>query len=131
MTLKPHFLRYSNTGSSYVSGELAEWLGDKNIGARQGGTVSSANTGQDRAVASDPEEPTTSYWKITSSRQTWKRKSRHSLIITIISDTTRASTASLLLTPTSGEAKRFSKQRERIKLKTIETRRLQYSKNAA
>ena len=36
MTLKPHFLRFSNTGSSYVSGELAEWLGDKNIGYVKG-----------------------------------------------------------------------------------------------
>ena len=52
---KPRLL--SDNGSSYVAGELAEWLGDKNIGARQGGTVSSANTGQDRAMAPDTEKP--------------------------------------------------------------------------
>jgi putative transposase len=56
---KPRLL--SDNGSSYVSGELAEWLGDKKMGhvrgARQRGTVSSANAGQDRALAPDPEKP--------------------------------------------------------------------------
>jgi putative transposase len=52
---KPRLL--SDNGSSYVSGELAEWLGDKKMGHVRGGAVSSANTGQDRAMASDPEEP--------------------------------------------------------------------------
>ena len=49
---KPRLL--SDNGSSYVSGGMAG--GEKN-GTRQGCAVSSANTGQDRAMASDSEKP--------------------------------------------------------------------------
>ena len=59
---KPRLL--SDNGSSYVSGELAEWLDDRKMGHVSWTTynhvrctISPANTGQDRAMAPDPEEP--------------------------------------------------------------------------
>ncbi len=52
---KPRLL--SDNGSSYVSGELAEWLGDKKMGHVRGKAISPANTGQDRAMASNLEKP--------------------------------------------------------------------------
>ena len=50
---KPRLL--SDNGSSYVSGELAEWLDDKKMGHVRGG-ISPTNSKQDRAMASNLEE---------------------------------------------------------------------------
>ena len=89
---KPRLL--SDNGSSYVSGELAEWLGDKNMGHVRGA----------------PYHPQTQ-GKIERWHQTLKN-----------------------LTPADvyfGRGQAILKQRERIKLKTMETRRLQYRKYAA
>ena len=52
---KPRLL--SDNGSSYISGDLAEWLEDHGMDSRSGRTVSPANPGQDRALASNAEEP--------------------------------------------------------------------------
>ena len=52
---KPRLL--SDNGSSYISGDLAEWLEDHGMDHVRGRTVSPANPGQDRALASNPEEP--------------------------------------------------------------------------
>ena len=89
---KPRLL--SDNGSSYVSGELTEWLGDKNMGHVRGA----------------PYHPQTQ-GKIERWHQTLKN-----------------------LTPADvyfGRGQAILKQRERIKLKTMETRRLQYRKYAA
>ena len=47
----------SDNGASYVAGDLADWLEDKGMQSRAGSTVSSADPGQDRALAPDLEEP--------------------------------------------------------------------------
>ena len=49
---KPRLL--SDNGSSYISGDLAE---RSENGSRPGGTIPSANPGQDRTLASNAEEP--------------------------------------------------------------------------
>ena len=43
--------------SSYGSGELAEWLGDKKMGHVGGCAVLPANSRQDRTIAPDLENP--------------------------------------------------------------------------
>ncbi len=52
---KPRLL--SDNGSSYVSADLAEWLDDNGMEARPWRAPSPANPGQDRALASDAQEP--------------------------------------------------------------------------
>ena len=51
---KPRLL--SDNGSSYISGELADWLSDNEM-PRSWCTVPSANAGQDRTLAPNPEKP--------------------------------------------------------------------------
>ena len=46
----------SDNGPSYISAELAEWLDESNRSCPRR-ALSSANTGQDRALASDAQEP--------------------------------------------------------------------------
>ena len=52
---KPRLL--SDNGSSYISGDLAEWLDEQEDHPYPWCPLPSADPGQDRAVASDPEEP--------------------------------------------------------------------------
>ena len=52
---KPRLL--SDNGSSYISGDLAEWLEDHGMDHVRGAPYHPANPGQDRALASNPEEP--------------------------------------------------------------------------
>ncbi len=52
---KPRLL--SDNGSSYVSAELADWLECTEHGARSRRALPSADTGQDRTLASDAQEP--------------------------------------------------------------------------
>ena len=47
----------SDNGSSYVAGDLANWLQDKGIEHVRRGTLSSPNSGKDRTLAPDTEEP--------------------------------------------------------------------------
>ena len=63
---KPRLL--SDNGSSYISGELAEWLGVKKMRHVRGGAISPANTGRDRAMAPDPGEPHSAGELLLSSR---------------------------------------------------------------
>ena len=52
---RPRLLR--DNGSVYVAGDLAKWLEEQGHAACARRAVSSADPGQDRALASDPEEP--------------------------------------------------------------------------
>ena len=52
---KPRLL--SDNGSSYIAGDLADWLEDQGMDHVRGRTEPSSDPGQDRALASDPEEP--------------------------------------------------------------------------
>jgi putative transposase len=47
----------SDNGSSYISGELADWLGKQEMKHVRRAALSSPDPGQDRALAPDPEEP--------------------------------------------------------------------------
>ena len=47
----------SDNGSSYVAGDLAKWLGARNIEQPPRRALSSDDPGQDRALAPDPQEP--------------------------------------------------------------------------
>ena len=129
MILKPHFLRYSNTGSSYVSGELAEWLGDKNIGHVRG----------------VPYHPQTQD-KIERWHQTLKNRillenyffsvDLEAQIEAFVDHYNHQRYHESINNLTSadvyfGRGQEILKQREMIKLKTMEIRRLQYSKHAA
>jgi len=51
---KPRLL--SDNGASYISHELADYIKDNNMSHVRGGTLSSANTGKDRTLASNAEE---------------------------------------------------------------------------
>ena len=52
---KPRLL--SDNGSSYIAGDLADWLEDQGMDHVRGAPKPSSDPGQDRALASDPEEP--------------------------------------------------------------------------
>ena len=52
---KPRLL--SDNGSSYISGDLADWLEDHGMKHVRGAPLSSPDTGQDRALAPDLEKP--------------------------------------------------------------------------
>ena len=45
----------SDNGSSYIAGDLAKWLGARNIQTRPWRALSSDDPGQDRALAPDPQ----------------------------------------------------------------------------
>ena len=47
----------SDNGSSYIAGDLAEWLADHGIDHVRGAPLPSPDPGQDRALAPDPQEP--------------------------------------------------------------------------
>ncbi len=47
----------SDNGASYIAGDLAEWLDGKGMAARPRRALPSADAGQDRALASDAQEP--------------------------------------------------------------------------
>jgi len=127
VVLKPRLL--PDNGSSYVSGELAEWLGDKNMGHVRGA----------------PYQPQTQ-GKIERWHQT--RKNRILLDNYFFPAGLEAQIAAFVdhynhhryhesiqnLTPADvyfGRGQAILKQREKIKLKTMETQRLQYRKHAA
>ncbi len=47
----------SDNGSSYVAGDLADWLGSRGMTHIRGAPPPSSNAGQDRALAPDAQEP--------------------------------------------------------------------------
>ena len=117
---KPRLL--SDKGPSYISGELAEWRGVKKL-RHVRRVISSTNTGQDRAMAPDPEE------LLLSSRSGGAdRGVRRSL---------QPSTLSRKLQQPHPRKRLLRawqailKKRKRIKRKRTEAGRLQYPKNAA
>ena len=52
---KPRLL--SDNGSSYIAGDLADWLEHQGIDHVRGAPQPSPDPGQDRVLASDPEGP--------------------------------------------------------------------------
>ena len=124
---KPRLL--SDNGSSYVSGELAEWLGDKKMGHVRGA----------------PYHPQTQ-GKIKRWHQTLKNRillenyfflaDLEAQIEAFVDHYSHQRYHESInnLTPADvyfGRGQAILKQRERIKLKTMETRRLQYREHAA
>ena len=93
----------SDNGSSYVAGDLAKWLGDRKHQAPPRRALSSDDTGQDRALAPDPQEPHPA-GKLLSCPAISKPRSRPSSPTTTTAATTRASTISPRPTSTSGAA---------------------------
>ena len=100
---KPRLL--SDNGSSYVSGDLADWLGDKNMGHVRGAPYHPQTQGKIER------------WHQTLKnrillenyffQQPLRRKSRRSSIIVTINATTKASTTSRPQTSTSGVGRPF------------------------
>ena len=124
---KPRLL--SDNGSTYISGDLADWLDEPKMSHVRGAPYHP----QTRARSSVGTKPsrTASCWKITICRATSSSKSMPSLITTTTTATTRACKT---LTPADvyfGRGQTILKQSERIKRKTIETRRLLHRKSAA
>ena len=85
---KPRLL--SDNGSSYISGDLAEWLEDHGMDHLRGAPYHPPNPGQDRALASNPEEPGSGL-KIIIYPAISKTRSAPSSITTTTNATTRAS----------------------------------------
>ena len=124
---KPRLL--SDNGSSYVSGELAEWLGDKKMGhvrgvpyhpQTQGKIEQWHQTLKNRVLLENYFFPADLEAQIEAFVDHYNHRRYHESINN--------------LTPADvyfGRGQAILKQRERIKLKTIETRRLQYRKHAA
>jgi transposase InsO family protein len=124
---KPRLL--SDNGSSYVSGELAEWLGDKNMGHVRGAPYHPQTQGKierwhqtlkNRILLENYFFPAALETQIEASVDHYNHQRHHKSINN--------------LTPADvyfGRRQAILKQRERIKLKTMETRRLQYRKYAA
>ena len=124
---KPRLL--SDNGSSYVSGELAEWLGDKKIGHVRGAPYHPQTQGKierwhqtlkNRILLDNYFFPADLEAQIEAFVDHYNHQRYHESINN--------------LTPADiyfGRGQSILKQRERIKRKTMETRRLQYRKYAA
>ena len=84
---KPRLL--SDNGSSYVPGELADWLDDRRMKHVPGRAISSPNLGQDRTLASDTEKPHPARTLLPARRSRSPERARSSST-TIIVATTRA-----------------------------------------
>ncbi len=124
---KPRLL--SDNGSSYVSGELAEWLGDKDMGHVRGAPYHPQTQGKierwhqtlkNRILLENYFFPADLEAQIKSFVDHYNHQRYHESINN--------------LTPADvyfGRGQAILKQRERIKLKTMNTRRLQYHKYAA
>ena len=91
----------SDNGSSYVAEDLAEWLDRAEHGACPRRALSSADPGQDRALASDAQEPHPAR-ALRPARRSRTPGRRPSSSTTTMPAITRASTISLRLTSTSG-----------------------------
>ena len=100
---KPRLL--SDNGSSYVSGDLAEWLQDKGMKHSRGAPYHPQTQGKIERWHQTATGP--SCWKTTSYPVISKPRSKPSSITTIISATTRASTTSHRPTSTSDATKSF------------------------
>ena len=74
---KPRLL--SDNGSSYVAGDLADFLDDKRHGSRPGRAAPSTDPRQDRALASDHEEPRPA-GKLLTCPAIWNGRSKPSSI---------------------------------------------------
>ena len=79
----------ATTAPVYVSGDLAKWLDDAGHGARSRRALSSADPGQDRALASDAQEPHPAR-KLLPARRSRSAASTPSSTTTITGATTRA-----------------------------------------
>ena len=124
---KPRLL--SDNGSSYVSGELAEWLGDKKMGHVRGAPYHPQTQGKierwhqtlkNRILLDNYFFPADLEAQIEAFVDHYNHQRYHESINN--------------LTPADvyfGRGQSILKQRERIKRKTMETRRLQYRKHAA
>ena len=124
---KPRLL--SDNGSSYVSGELAEWLGDKKMGHVRGAPYHPQTQGKierwhqtlkNRILLDNYFFPADLEAQIEAFVDHYNHQRYHESIHN--------------LTPADvyfGRGQAILKQRERIKRKTIETRRLQHRKYAA
>ena len=70
----------SDNGSSYIAGDLADWLKDRGHGSYPWGAAASPDPGQDRALAPDPQEPHPARELLSSRRsRTEDRRLRRSL----------------------------------------------------
>ena len=124
---KPRLL--SDNGSSYVSGELAEWLGDKKMGHVRGAPYHPQTQGKierwhqtlkNRILLENYFFPADLKAQIETFVDHYNHRRYHESIHN--------------LTPADvyfGRGQSILKQRERIKLKTMENRRLQHCKYAA
>ena len=124
---KPRLL--SDNGSSYVSGELAEWLGNKKMGHVRGAPYHPQTQGKierwhqtlkNRILLENYFFPADMEAQIKAFVDHYNHRRYHESINN--------------LTPADvyfGRGQSILKQRERIKLKTLETRRLQCRKYAA
>ena len=124
---KPRLL--SDNGSSYVSGDLAEWLGDKKMGHVRGAPYHPQTQGKierwhqtlkNRILLENYFFPNDLKNQIELFVDHYNHRRYHESINN--------------LTPADvyfGRGQAILNQRERIKLKTMETRRLQYRKHAA
>ena len=119
-----------DNGASYISADLAEWLDGKGMAARPRRALPSPDPGQDRALASDAEEPHPA-GKLLPARRSRSARSRPSSSTT----TMRRYHESLgNLTPADvyfGRGEAILLERERIKRQTIANRRLQHHAQAA
>jgi transposase InsO family protein len=124
---KPRLI--SDNGSSCVSGELAEWLGDKKMDHFRGAPNHPKTQGEierwhqtlkNRILLENYFFPEDLEAQIEAFVDHYNHKRYHESVN--------------ILTPADvyfGRGQSILKHRERIKLKTIETRRLQYRKYAA
>ena len=97
-TNRPRLL--SDNGSSYVAGDLAKWLGDRNIKHVRGAPYHPMTQGKIERWHQTLKNRIR--WKITSCPVISKPRSRSSSTTTITAATTRASTISPRPTSTSG-----------------------------
>jgi len=130
---KPHVLQkprlLSDNGSSHVFGELAEWLGDKKVGHVRGAPYQPQTQGKigrwhqtlkNRILLENYFSPADLEVQIETFVDHYNYRRYHESINN--------------LTPANvcfGRGQSILKQRERIKLKTMENRRLQHRKYAA
>ena len=124
---KPRLL--SDNGSSYISSDLAEWLKDRGHRACSRRPMPSADSGQDRALAPDAQEP-------HSARELYLPDDLKAQIARFIEryNHRRYHESLQNLTPADvyfGRGRTILLERERIKRDTIRQRRLKHQLKAA
>ena len=129
MTVAHRLRLLSDNGSSYVASDLADWLDKQNIRACPRSALPSADPRQNRALASDAQEPHPARALLPARRSRTSSRGLHRALqpCPLSREPRQSHPADVYF----GRAETILLERERIKRQTIANRRLQHQLRAA